>query len=79
MAAREQSLVIASPFKTGFFVGLGFFFASIFLSLLGFIIVALLGLGTIAGAWFHQPTALDRPLAAPTAAHHAAASNLDNQ
>ena len=47
MASKNQPAPFASPFKFGFFAGLGFFFASALMSVLTFILIALLGLGTI--------------------------------
>jgi hypothetical protein len=48
MAAKEQTLVVASPFKFGFFAGLGFFVASALMSVLTFVFIAVLGIGSIA-------------------------------
>jgi hypothetical protein len=45
--AKDQTVVFGSPFKFGFFAGLGFFFASLLMSILSFVVIALLGLGTI--------------------------------
>ncbi len=39
--------MFGSPFKFGFFAGIGFFFASLLMSILSFVFIALLGLGTI--------------------------------
>jgi hypothetical protein len=40
-------MVLASPFKFGFFAGLGFFFASALMSVLSVVFVAAVGLGTL--------------------------------
>jgi UPF0716 family protein affecting phage T7 exclusion len=53
MASREPALVIGSPFKTGFYAGLGFFFASIMMSVFGFLLLAILGFSTVAGLLLH--------------------------
>jgi hypothetical protein len=45
--AKDQTVVFGSPFKFGFFAGLGFFFASVLMSVISFVVIALLGLGTI--------------------------------
>jgi len=45
--AKDQTVVFGSPFKFGFFAGLGFFFASVLMSVVSFVVIALLGLGTI--------------------------------
>lgn len=45
--AKDQTVVFGSPFKFGFYAGLGFFFASLLMSILSFVFIALLGLGTI--------------------------------
>jgi hypothetical protein len=49
MGSREQSLTIGSPFKVGFYAGLGFFFASAVMSILAAFLIGLLGFGAIFG------------------------------
>jgi hypothetical protein len=49
MASREQTLTIGSPFKTGFYAGVGFFFASALMSILAALLIGLLGFGAIFG------------------------------
>jgi hypothetical protein len=44
---QAESNVLASPFKFGFFAGLGFFFASALMSVLSVVFVAVIGIGTI--------------------------------
>jgi hypothetical protein len=49
MAAKANSVIsYPSPFKFGFFAGLGFCCASIVMSLICWMLVALIGIGTIA-------------------------------
>jgi hypothetical protein len=46
MAIREQTLTIGSPFKVGFYAGLGFFFASALMSVLAALLITM-GFGAI--------------------------------
>jgi hypothetical protein len=48
MAAKGQTVIFVSPFKFGFFAGLGFFVASVVMSVLSCVLIALLGLGSLA-------------------------------
>jgi hypothetical protein len=45
--AKDQTVVVSSPFKFGFFAGVGFFVASMMMTVVTFLLAALLGLGTI--------------------------------
>ena len=56
MAAKNQTPVFPSAFKFGFFAGLGFFFASFLMSGIGFILIAVFGLGMTGavGALLHS-------------------------
>jgi len=78
MASRGQSLVVASPFKTGFYAGLGFFFASILMSVIGVVFVVLLGFGTAVGVFLHLPKSAG-PASAQPSGHHAVAAASDGQ
>jgi hypothetical protein len=49
MSSRDQTLTIGSPFRFGFYAGIGFFFASALMSTLTFLLVTLIGLGSIIG------------------------------
>jgi len=46
---EQQTLTIASPFKFGFYAGIGFFVASAFMSCLGVLFVILIGFGSVIG------------------------------
>lgn len=51
MAAQQpDSLVLASPFKFGFFAGLGFFFASALMSVMTVVLFGMVGIGTVLAA-----------------------------
>jgi len=64
--------MLASPFKFGFFAGLGFFFASALMSVLSVVFVAAIGLGTI-GTMLAGSAASSRSAPADPAATDAAA------
>jgi hypothetical protein len=59
--AKDQTVVFGSPFKFGFFAGMGFFFASLLMSGLGLLLVVLLGLGTIGAIIGGSRAAQDHP------------------
>jgi hypothetical protein len=44
---KDQTLVVGSPFKFGFFAGLGFCFASLLMSTVSIVIIGILGFGTL--------------------------------
>ncbi|MDP9175910.1 MAG: hypothetical protein M3O30_18895 [Planctomycetota bacterium] len=79
MAKGEQSLVIGSPFKTGFYAGLGFFFASILISAIGMVFVVLLGFGTAASFLIHSNSSPKASSSAQPAAYHVSAQASDGQ
>jgi hypothetical protein len=45
--SKDQTLTLGSPFKFGFFAGLGFFFASILASIVTIAVVVAFGVGTV--------------------------------
>ena len=45
--AKDQTLVVGSPFKFGFYAGLGFFVASLLMSVVTFVLIGVLGIGTL--------------------------------
>jgi hypothetical protein len=47
MATKDHPAIFASPFKFGFYAGVGFFVASALMSVLTIVLVAILGLGTM--------------------------------
>ena len=50
MPSRDaQTLTIGSPFKFGFYAGIGFFFASALMTCISAILFMTIGLGTIIG------------------------------
>jgi hypothetical protein len=71
--AKDQTLTLGSPFKFGFFAGLGFFFASILVTTLSAVVVVVLGIGTVgallsAGAKKSEPAETPAVQARPAAA-----------
>jgi hypothetical protein len=45
--AKDQTVVFGSPFKFGFFAGLGFFVASTLMTVVTFVLIGVLGFGTL--------------------------------
>jgi hypothetical protein len=85
MASREQPLIIGSPFKTGFYAGPGFFFASILMTVLTVLSVVVMGFGTAlslgTAAHFMQNSSNpvnSAPIAQPSA-YRAGAPVVDGQ
>jgi hypothetical protein len=48
--AKDQTLIVGSPFKFGFFAGMGFFVASLLMSVITFVLIGVVGIGTLLGS-----------------------------